>query len=117
MDTLPLQGKVFVRDLCDGATVDSFFLVRERIRREKRNGEAFMKLQLGDTTGIVEAVCWECTDELWSAAAPGTVVRVAGPYSVDQRYGKSLTVRALRPAELGAMLEASRSAPERRYGT
>jgi hypothetical protein len=24
---------------------------------------------------------------------------------------------ALRPAELGAMLEASRSAPERRYGT
>jgi 3'-5' exoribonuclease len=101
MDTLPLQGKVFVRDLCDGASVDSFFLVRERIRREKRNGEAFMKLQLGDTTGIVEAVCWECTDELWSSAAPGTVVRVAGPYVVDQRYGKSLTVRALRPAELG----------------
>ena len=25
--------------------------------------------------------------------------------------------QALRPAELGAMLEASRSAPERRYGT
>jgi 3'-5' exoribonuclease len=101
METLPLQGKVFVRDLCDGETVDSFFLVRERIRREKRNGEAFLKLQLGDTTGFVEAVCWDCTDELWAAAAPGTVVRVAGPYSVDQRYGKSLTIRALRPAELG----------------
>jgi 3'-5' exoribonuclease len=101
METLPLQGKVFVRDLSDGQAVDSFFLVRERIRREKRNGEAFMKLQLGDATGIVEAVCWECSDELWSAAAPGTIVRVAGPYSVDQRYGKSLTIRALRAAELG----------------
>jgi 3'-5' exoribonuclease len=101
METLPLQGKVFVRDLCEGETVDSFFLVRERIRREKRNGEAFMKLQLGDSTGMVEAVCWECSEELWSAVAPGTVVRVTGPYSVDSRYGKSLTVRAIRPAELG----------------
>jgi len=101
METLPLQGKVFVRDLGDGETVDSFFVVRERIRREKRNGEAFMKLQLGDSSGIVEAVCWDCSDELWSAAAPGTVVRVLGPFSVDTRYGKSLTVRALRCAEPG----------------
>src|SRR5437763_1435781 len=66
MDTLALQGKLFVRDLCDGETVDSFFLVRERIRREKRNGDPFMKLQLGDATGTVEAVCWECTEELWT---------------------------------------------------
>ena len=101
METLPLQGKVFVRDLCDGETVDSFFVVRERTRREKRNGDAFMKLQLGDTTGIVEAVCWECTDDLWSAAAPGTVVRVAAVFEVHQQYGKSLKVRALRPAEHG----------------
>jgi len=101
METLPLQGKVFVRDLCDGETVDSFFLVRERNRREKRNGSAFMKLQLGDSTGIVEGVCWECSDELWSAAAPGGVVRVMGPYEVHARYGKSLTIRALRPAEPG----------------
>jgi 3'-5' exoribonuclease len=101
MDTLPLQGKVFVRDLCDGEAVDSFFVVRERVRREKRNGEAFMKLQLGDCTGTVEAVCWDCSDELWTAAAPGTVVRVMGPFEVNQRYGKSLVVKALRPAELG----------------
>jgi 3'-5' exoribonuclease len=101
METLPLQGKVFVRDLSDGETIDSFFVVRERSRREKRNGEAFMKLQLGDTTGAVEGVCWECTDELWSAAAPGTAVRVAGQFVVHAQYGKTLTIRALRPAELG----------------
>ncbi len=100
METLPLR-KTFVRELCDGEAVDSFFVVRERIRREKRNGDVFMKLQLGDATGVVEAVCWDCSDELWSAAAPGTVVRVGGPFAVDARYGKSLTVRALRPAEPG----------------
>ena len=101
MDTLPLQGKVFVRDLADGETVDSFFVVRERIRREKRNGEAFMKLQLGDCTGTLEAVCWDCDDKLWATAAPGTVVRVMGPFEVHAQYGKSLTVRAIRPAEPG----------------
>ncbi|MFL6114967.1 MAG: 3'-5' exoribonuclease YhaM family protein, partial [Catenulispora sp.] len=101
METLPLQGKVFVRDLRDGEAIDSFFVVRERIRREKRNGDGFMKLHLGDCTGIVEAVCWDCSDELWSAAAPGTVVRVGGSYSVHAQYGKSITIRGLRPAEPG----------------
>jgi 3'-5' exoribonuclease len=101
METLPLQGKVFVRDLCDGEAIDSFFLVRERIRREKRNGDAFMKLQLGDTTGSVDAVCWDCSDELWAGAAPGTVVRVAAVFEIHAQYGKSLKVRALRPAETG----------------
>jgi 3'-5' exoribonuclease len=101
METLPLQGKVFVRDLGNGETVDSFFLVRERIRREKRNGDAFMKLQLGDCTGTIDAVCWDSTDELWAAAAPGTVVRVMGPFEVHAQYGKSLTVRAMRAAEPG----------------
>lgn len=98
MDTLPLQAKVFVRDLCDGQAVDTFFLVRERTRREKRNGEAFIKLQLGDTTGAVEAVCWECTDERWEACAPGNVVRVAGAYTVHAQYGATLTLRALAKA-------------------
>jgi 3'-5' exoribonuclease len=101
MDTLPLQGKVYVRDLSDGETVDSFFLVRERTRREKRNGDAFMKLQLGDCTGTIEGVCWDCTDELWSAAAPGTVVRVLGGFEIHAQFGKSLKIKAMRPAELG----------------
>jgi 3'-5' exoribonuclease len=101
METLPLQGKLFVRDLLDGQPVDTFFVVRDRSKREKRNGESFMKLQLGDCTGAVEAVCWECSDELWSAAAPGTVVRAAGAYSVHQQYGASITLRALRAAEAG----------------
>ena len=98
METLPLQTKHFVRDLCDGQTVDTYFVVRERTRREKRNGEAFMKLQLGDCTGAVEAVCWDCSDELWTAAAPGAVVRAAGAYTVHQHYGPTLTLRALRAA-------------------
>src|SRR5689334_58779 len=92
-------SKVFVRDLADGQSVDSVFAVRERTRRQKKNGEAFLKLQLGDLTGAVEAVLWERVDELFEHCSPGGVVRVLGSYCVDAKYGSSHTVRALRPAE------------------
>jgi 3'-5' exoribonuclease len=101
MDTLPLQAKVFVRDLADGQTVESFFLVRERTRREKRTGEPFLKLQLGDMTGAVEAVCWDCSDDRWEACSPGNVVRVAGAYAVHPQYGGTLTLRGLAKADDG----------------
>jgi len=98
MDTLPLQTKLFVRDLQDGQVVDTYFVVRERTRREKRNGEPFMKLELADNTGPLEAVCWDASDDVWQAACPGTVVWVAGGFSVHPQFGRTLTIRTLRPA-------------------
>ncbi|MEA2348181.1 MAG: hypothetical protein QOG62_1968, partial [Thermoleophilaceae bacterium] len=61
--TVPIEGdsgpeKHFVRDLVDGQAVDSIFVVRDRARRQKKNGEDFLKLQLGDVTGAIEAVAW-----------------------------------------------------------
>ena len=90
--------KDFVRDLVDGQAVDSVFEVREITRRQKKNGEPFLKLQLGDATGAVEAVVWECVDEVAAVAAPGCAVRVAGRFANDARYGASVTVRGVRPA-------------------
>jgi 3'-5' exoribonuclease len=99
--TAPGCTKVFVRDLADGARVESPFVVRDVARKEKRNGESFLKLQLGDCTGMVEGVVWDGVDEVAGVAAPGAVVVVAGRYSVDQRYGSCITVRSVRAAEPG----------------
>ena len=93
------RARVPVRDLVDGQVVDEVFVVRERQQRRKRNGEAFLKLRLGDASGTVEAVVWEGVAELAPACGPGAIVRVAGAVAVDQRYGKALTVRSLRMAE------------------
>ncbi len=93
--------KVFARDLADGQLVETPFVVREVSRRAKRNGDAFLKLQLGDVTGRVEAVCWDDVDAIAEAGLPGTVAMVRGTYSVDDRYGSTLTVRSLRPASEG----------------
>jgi 3'-5' exoribonuclease len=94
-------AKAFVRDLQDGQEVDTIFVVRELARRQKRNGEPFLKLQLGDVTGRVEAVAWDGVDEINGCAAPGTVVRTTGRFTVDDRYGACITVRAMRAASEG----------------
>ena len=95
-------AKAFVRDLVDGQQVESPFLVRDRTRREKRNGDPFLKLQLGDVTGMVDAVVWDGVDDVLPVAAPGAVVIVAGRYEVKERYGSCLTVRTIREAPAGS---------------
>jgi 3'-5' exoribonuclease len=99
--TLGDCAKAFVRDLCDGQMVESVFVVRERTRRLKKNGEPFLKLRLGDVTGSCEAVLWDGVDDLLEVCCVGSVVHVSGHFSVDARYGATLTVRALRAAEDG----------------
>ena len=91
-------AKCFVRDLVDGQEVNAIFVVRAHSRRQKRSGEAFLKLQLGDVTGAVDAVVWDGVDELAPLCGCGSVVRVLGHYAVDERYGGALTVRRLRAA-------------------
>jgi len=88
-------AKVFVRDLADGQAVDTVFEVRELTRREKRNGEAFLKLQLGDVTGTVEAVAWDDVEAVAAVSEPGAAVRVVGRFSRDSRYGACMTVRGV----------------------
>jgi 3'-5' exoribonuclease len=93
--------KCFVRDLVDGQEVDDFFVVRSQSRRQKRNGEPFLKLQLGDFTGSVEAVLWDGVQEALPLCDTGSVLRVTGRYAVDATYGAGLTVRGLRAATEG----------------
>jgi 3'-5' exoribonuclease len=93
--------KAFANELVDGQAVDSVFVVRERARREKRNGDAFVKLRLSDVTGTVDAVAWDDVDACHEAAAPGRVVRVEGRFALDSRYGGCITIRAVREAAPG----------------
>ena len=99
-------AKCFVRDLVAGQEVDDVFLVRDHSLRQRRSGEPFVKLRLGDVTGAVEGVVWDSVDQLAPLCAAGTVVRVSGRYTVDERYGGAITVRVLRAAVDGEYLLA-----------
>jgi len=93
--------KRFVRDLADGETVDCVFEVRQLMRRQKRNGDTFLKLKLGDATGAVEGVVWDSVEEIAALARPGAVLQVQGRFAADPRYGAAITVRGVREAAPG----------------
>ena len=103
--------RCFVRDLADGQEINEIFVVRAHTRRQRRNGEPFLKLQLGDMSGAVEAVIWDEVEALAPICPAGSVVRVLGRYSVDERYGAAVTVKRMRVAaeheyELSDLTEA-----------
>lgn len=99
IDDLPLDlAKAFARELEDGQAVDSVFVVRERARREKKNGDPFLKLRFSDVTGTVDGVVWDDVDKLQDCTVPGTIVRVEGRFATDSRYGGCITVRTVREA-------------------
>lgn len=95
----PDQARRFIRDLGEGDRVDGVFAIRERSRMTRRNGEDFLKLIVADKTGSVEAVAWDDVDALFEGTAPGSVVRIAGPFAVHPRYGSKITIQSVRSAE------------------
>ena len=96
-----IQPKVLVRDLEDGQLVESVFVVREIARRQKRNGDPFLKIRFGDVSGSVEAVAWDGVEVIAPLCTLGAVVRVYGRFAVDPKYGPSLTVRTIEAARPG----------------
>jgi 3'-5' exoribonuclease len=91
-------ARLSVRELVDGQSVEGIFAVRERERRQKRDGGEWLRLVLSDRTGTVEAVAWDGVEECFDAAAPGGAVFLTGRFSVHARYGPKITIDAIRSA-------------------
>jgi 3'-5' exoribonuclease len=92
---------MFVRELEDGQAVAQVLLVRESQRRSTRNGSDYLRLVLGDRTGTLVAVLWDCPDDAFDVAAVGVPVHITGRYGVHERYGPQLKLSAVRPAAPG----------------
>ena len=63
--------RVALRDLEDGQRVRGVYAVRQRELRRKRNGEPWLRLSVGDSSGSAEAVCWEDAEALYALCATG----------------------------------------------
>jgi 3'-5' exoribonuclease len=91
-------ARVPLRDCDDGQRIRGVYAVRERELRRKKNGEAWLRLSLGDSSGTAEAVCWEDAEALYALAAPGTPVFVTGVFEVSERWGAKVKLSGLREA-------------------
>ncbi|HEY8467803.1 MAG TPA: HD domain-containing protein [Solirubrobacterales bacterium] len=94
-------GRVFVRELREGDQVAAVFVVRERSRLSRRNGEDFLRLLVADRTGTVEAVVWDDVDACFEVCEPGSIVYIEGAFSVHPQYGPKITVKSIRRAAEG----------------
>jgi 3'-5' exoribonuclease len=88
----------YVADLKADTVVTSYFLVSEKELRSTREGKPFLRLELGDRTGTVEARLWENAAELAPAFDQDDVIKVQA--RVESFRGKlQLAVDKLRRAE------------------
>jgi 3'-5' exoribonuclease len=95
------SSAVLLRELSDGDQVNGAFVVRERERRQKRNGEDFLRVVLGDKTGTVPAIAWEAVAECFECCAPGSIVLVTGSFAIHPQFGRQIKLAAVRPAGPG----------------
>jgi 3'-5' exoribonuclease len=94
----PLQ-RVALRDLEDGQRVRGVYAVQQRELRRKRNGEPWLRLVVGDSSGTAEAVCWEEAEPRYAIAACGAALFVTGVFEQSERWGAKIKVAELRAAE------------------
>jgi 3'-5' exoribonuclease len=73
--------------------------VRTAEERTKRDGTGYLKLGLGDRSGVVGAMIWEGVDALREVCRCGCIVLVRGRYAVHPRYGPQLNLLSLRAAQ------------------
>ena len=94
-------ARVLLRELSDGDEVTGAFVVRERERRQKRNGDHFLRVVLADKTGTVPAVAWDAVAECFEACSPGSIVLVSGSFSIHPQFGRQIKLAGVRPAGPG----------------
>jgi 3'-5' exoribonuclease len=90
-----------VREFTEGCEVDQVLLVKGVERRLKRDGGEYLRLALGDRSGHLVAIVWEDVEAAGELARPGQPVHICGRFSVHPRYGRQITLRAVRPAQPG----------------
>ena len=90
-----------LREMSDGEQVTGAFVVRERERRQKRNGEDFLRVVLADKTGTVPAIAWDGVAECFELCAPGSIVMVRGSFAIHPQFGRQIKLVAVRAAGPG----------------
>jgi 3'-5' exoribonuclease len=106
-----------VKELADGCDVDQVLLVRRIERRERRDGQAYLRLALGDRTGAVRAMVWDEVEAHCELLREGEPIQVRGRYAVHPDYGPEIKLRDLREPEAGGfalddLVEKAVRAPE-----
>ena len=90
--------KQFIKDLKAGTQVDDVFYCSRRDVKERRDGGAFLTLELRDKTGSVNAVMWDRIDDALRCVEVGGFYRVVGRMG-DYQGKPQFNVSLIYPAD------------------
>jgi 3'-5' exoribonuclease len=92
----------FVSDLATEQTITTFFLVHARELRNTREGKQYLRLELGDRTGTVEARMWDQFENVVKDVARDDIVKVQARVEIYRNRPQLaiLQVRTARPEEV-----------------
>jgi len=88
----------YAADLAPDQTITSYFLVFEKEVRSTREGKPYLRLELGDKTGTVEARMWDRFEDSASAIARDDFVKVQARVDV-YRNRPQLVIEKIRKVE------------------
>jgi 3'-5' exoribonuclease len=88
---------IFVRDLKVGNRIEDFFVLRKKELKEY-DGQKFLKLELGDKSGRVDAVLWEQAEKFYARAEVGDIIQIRGS-TTTYKDSLQITLENLKKAE------------------
>jgi 3'-5' exoribonuclease len=88
----------FVADLNSEQTITSFFLVHEKEIRSTREGKPYLRLELGDRSGTIEARMWDQFDAVVKGINRDDFVKVSARVEI-YRNKPQLSLQQLRLAK------------------
>jgi 3'-5' exoribonuclease len=80
---------VFVRDFKVGNRIEDLFVLRKKELKEY-DGQKYLKLELGDKSGRVDAVLWDEAEKFYHNAEVGNIVEIKGNITT---YKDSLQIK------------------------
>lgn len=86
----------YVADLAPDTSITSFFLVSEKELRATRQGKSFLRMELSDRSGGIEAVLWEGAETVAATFDRDDIVKVQARVE-SYRNKLQLSIDKLRP--------------------
>lgn len=94
------EEKTLINELKAGEKVDTCFKITSADKRAKKDGNAFLTLQLMDKTGKIAAKVWNNAERFYKMIQPGTIYRVNG--LVNEYMGKlEIKIDGIKAAAAG----------------
>lgn len=104
-----MEYDLLISEFGIGDQVEGFYVLKNPQNKVTANGKPFLSAALSDSSGSIEAKCWDYSGPI-GTADDGKIIKIRGTVS-EYRGALQLTIERLRLAEPGDKFERSRLVP------